>query len=124
MTDRFAFTVKGDPVPAVRMTQKSKWIDPQAKRYLAWKDAVGWAARAHGAEVMDGRLEVRMWFYLGTRRRRDWDNLAKAVCDGLNGICYRDDSQVDRAIVAIYTGHPNEFVDVEIRQMAHEESRD
>ena len=26
--------------------------------------------------------------------RPDWDNLAKSVCDALNGIAYRDDGQV------------------------------
>lgn len=29
----------------------------------------------------------------------DWDNIGKAVCDALNGIAYKDDSQVVSANV-------------------------
>lgn len=126
MSDLFAFTVEGSPVPAPRMTtgqvrrlKRGQEIeDQQVVRYLEWKDTIGWTAKAHGAKLMEGRLEVRMWFYLNKRRRRDWDNLAKAICDGLNKICYQDDSQVDRALVMIRTGYPSEHVDVEIRRIA------
>lgn len=126
MDDRFAFTVEGSPVPAPRMTtgqirrlkSGKDLANSQIVRYLEWKDMVGWAAKAHGAQLMTGRLEVRMWFYLHTRRRRDWDNLAKAICDGLNSICYQDDSQVDRALITIRTGYQDEHVDVEIRRIA------
>lgn len=116
-SDRFAFTVTGDAVPAVRMTQKSKHVDRQAQRYLAWKEHIGWTAQQNGATLMNGRLSVRLWFYLNKRRGRDWDNLAKAVCDGLNKVCYADDSQVDHAIVTVRTGYDPECVDVEIRRI-------
>src|SRR6266498_5635691 len=34
-----------------------------------------------------------------TKRRCDWDNLAKLVCDALNGIAWRDDDQIAHALV-------------------------
>jgi Holliday junction resolvase RusA-like endonuclease len=36
--------------------------------------------------------------------RPDWDNLSKAVCDALNGICYRDDSQLVQVRVTKFYG--------------------
>lgn len=33
-------------------------------------------------------------FFNATRQRRDVDNMIKLVCDGLNGVAYKDDSQV------------------------------
>jgi len=32
----------------------------------------------------------------------DWDNLSKAICDALNGVLWKDDSQVWRAVVTRY----------------------
>ena len=43
------------------------------------------------------RLEIVLW--MPDRRRRDLDNCAKSICDGLNGIVYLDDSQVAELVV-------------------------
>jgi crossover junction endodeoxyribonuclease RusA len=118
MTDGFSCTIEGRPVPAVRMTQRSKWANPQAQRYLAWKQKVGWTAKEWGAEPAEGRLQVRLWFYLSKRGRADIDNLAKGIMDGLNGICFHDDTQVDELIVRIRTGCTDEHVDLEVRKIA------
>lgn len=48
---------------------------------------------------MDGMYELGLMFYLPDYKTRDWDNLGKAVSDALNGVAYRDDNQVTRAIV-------------------------
>lgn len=32
-------------------------------------------------------------------KKPDWDNIGKIVCDSLNGIAYKDDSQIVKAIV-------------------------
>lgn len=101
------FTVPGRPVPAVRMTRRSKHVNPQAQRYLAYKTEVGWAARA----VMGSRqplpdlvvVTLRFWicqgehgYVRGGRRRTtaDTDNLVKAALDGCNAIVWEDDTQV------------------------------
>jgi len=45
------------------------------------------------------RLTVLLIANPPDRRRRDLDNLAKAVLDGMNGVLYDDDSQIDNLII-------------------------
>lgn len=42
----------------------------------------------------DGPLAVKLRFYPPDFRRRDEMNMAKSLCDSLNGIAWRDDSQI------------------------------
>ena len=46
------------------------------------------------------------------RRRRDLDNLAKAVLDGMNGVLYDDDSQIDNLIIRRGEPMPGGLVEV------------
>ena len=99
------FTIPGPPVPAVRMTQRSKW-QPRAQHYLAWKGGVGHIAKAAGATCWDGPVMVEVNIYgVDDRISRTWDidNVLKGVLDGLNGVCYRDDKQVTSASVRVYS---------------------
>src|SRR5690606_23694031 len=104
------FTVPGKPVPAVRMTRKSMFTNPKAQRYLAYKDTVGWAAKEAVREPIDGPVGVDIEIYLKDRFKRRWDidNVAKAILDGCNAICYHDDKQVASLEVRVYTAarHP------------------
>jgi crossover junction endodeoxyribonuclease RusA len=87
--------IHGRPVPAVRMTQRSKFISKQAQRYLAYKDQIGWEAKAAGIRPTHSPYEVKANVYMDcTKRDMDVDNLAKAYLDGLNGIAWHDDRQV------------------------------
>lgn len=101
--DSQSFTVPGKPVPAVRMTQRSKWSNPQAKRYLAYKEQVGWLAKDAGIRQREGPVLVTIDVFLKNRmgRRGDIDNLAKAITDGLNGIAYQDDKQITRLTISL-----------------------
>lgn len=57
-----------------------------------WEELVAWTfAKAHGTPKLEGPVRVTMWFH---QRLGDIDNLAKAILDGLNGVAYKDDSQV------------------------------
>lgn len=49
-----------------------------------------------GAAVLDGRsaFGVRAVFYVGTKQRKDVDNMMKLLFDGITGIAWVDDSQV------------------------------
>lgn len=42
----------------------------------------------------EGALQVRFRFYPPDYRRRDELNLTKGLCDGLNGVAWKDDSQI------------------------------
>lgn len=44
-------------------------------------------------------VQVMLTFRMGTRRRKDYDNMAKLVTDALNGLAYEDDSQIVLAMV-------------------------
>lgn len=88
------------PVPYVRMTQKGKFVRPEAKRYLASKAAVAWEMKiglkdrepfANGIP-----LKVRIIFECKkVNHRQDCDNLIKATLDSGNGILWTDDRWVD-----------------------------
>lgn len=118
------FVVEGKPVPAVRMTQRSKYADPAAKRYLTYKKLVAAAAisamNRKALEKIDGTVSVRIDIFYEvpksyTKKRKtdiyesdyqirpevrgDIDNVAKSILDGMNGICFKDDIQVVELIV-------------------------
>lgn len=90
----------GKPVPYVRMTQRGKFVRPEAKRYLASKDAFALQMRAQmggreplGREPLVVRLEF--WYTGGPDHRRDLDNEIKAMLDAGNGIVWEDDRWID-----------------------------
>lgn len=43
---------------------------------------------------MDAHYSLSIWFYMGDKRRRDIDNLAKSCADGAIRCAWNDDSQV------------------------------
>jgi len=91
------FTVEGRPVPAARMTRRqvqTGLITQQAKRYLAYKDTVGWTARAKGIVRLGGNIRIEIKVYLHGNKDGDLDNYCKSLIDSLNGIAYEDDKQV------------------------------
>ena len=70
------------------------YTDPGVK---AWQQEVSKAAREamRGRDLFKGPVSVVLKFYLPTKRRVDADNLSKCVLDGLNGVAFADDAQVD-----------------------------
>lgn len=123
---RITFTVLGRPVPAVRMTFAGVRNPKHNKRrqldaYLAYKESVGWAAKAAGATPLSGALSVRLWIYVSRRGRQrgDIDNLVKTILDGMRGVTMADDSQVDHLLVQMrHVTVDRESVDVEIERIA------
>lgn len=88
------FTVPGRPVPAVRMTQRSKYTK-QAQRYLKYKNHVGWVARSHmQGSPTDKAVGVNLSLYLSGGNQGDIDNYFKAITDSINKIVYKDDRQI------------------------------
>lgn len=105
--------------------------DPKASK--VFKEHVAMFARMnYNFEPMDGMVEMNCSFYLPipkswnkTKREHalvgkvrpmakpDWDNYAKALCDGLNGIVYKDDGQIVKANVSLwYSDEPRTEVEV------------
>lgn len=89
-----SFSVPGRAVPAVRMTQRSKYSRP-AKRYLSYKNQVAWIAKAsYKSKPTDSNVGVNLNIYLKGGNQGDIDNYFKSVTDSLNEIIYSDDRQV------------------------------
>jgi crossover junction endodeoxyribonuclease RusA len=91
--------VPSRPVPAVRMTQRSKFVSRQAQRYLTYKNYIGWLAKVEKIKRAEGPVEVKAIAYLHGLRESDADNLAKAYLDSLNGIAWIDDRQVRKLTI-------------------------
>lgn len=66
----------------------------------AFRQSVCSIVAANGISPMDGPLSVEVDVYPPDRRRRDLDNIQKALLDALaHGGAYHDDSQIARLIV-------------------------
>lgn len=97
-----SFSVEGPPQPKERARRGAggRWYTP--KRTQQYERAVrGRASMAMMGSLwpasswpLDARYRVTINAYFGDARRRDADNVGKAVLDALNGITWKDDSQV------------------------------
>ena len=108
------FTIHGRPVPAVRMTQRSMYKNPQAQRYLEYKNSVGWSAKKAGARITKQQVAINIYVYLCGGQIGDWDNYAKSICDGLNGVAWLDDKQVVQGFVRRFMCNTKEEQRVEV----------
>lgn len=94
------FTVPGPPVAKQRPRRgpAGNWYTP--RRTQQFEEAVAWAATAAGVQLEPGvPYTVQIHFYLSSHRR-DADNLAKSVLDGLQRMPDGwDDSQVMNLVV-------------------------
>ena len=93
------FTIPGQPIPKGRPRVMSAGHAFTPKRTVEYENKV----RTFASLAMKGRqplefgVKVCIEFRLKGKRRMDWDNLAKAITDALNGLVYDDDSQIVEA---------------------------
>lgn len=94
----YSFTVPGDPIPKgrPRVVHGHTYTDA---RTVAAEKRVRAAFLAGGFKPIRTPVRVELRFYRATARRCDWDNLAKLVCDALNGAAWDDDDQIVSAEV-------------------------
>ena len=106
-----------EPIPQARIRfGGGRCYEPV--RLREYKNKVAMLAKAKGAEKLQGALSVSIKLYrkykTTSRRFGDFDNLAKAVCDSLNGVCYVDDSQIVRCTVEkIQSATPKIEIEIE-----------
>lgn len=71
-----------------------------------------------GYKIIDCAVEVTLVFYRKfaptSRSYGDFDNLAKAICDALNGIVYKDDSQIVRCKIEKRQDKENPRVEISV----------
>jgi len=119
--ERVFFVVPGRPVPACRMTQRSKFYE-RAKRALEYQELVALCARAAHAPAFSGQVRLTCRFFFRDRTHGDLSNLVKAIEDGLQyGGVLRNDRQVIRygAGTGIYYG-PEERAEVIVEEVRDE----
>ncbi|WP_049187873.1 RusA family crossover junction endodeoxyribonuclease [Alloscardovia omnicolens] len=93
------FIIEGQPVPKARprvykdhaVTPKKTVIAEATVREAYVKDYFGY-------EPFEGDVTLMCRFYLQDNRRVDVDNLLKLVQDALNGVAFKDDSQITRVV--------------------------
>lgn len=88
----FLVVVPGNPKPK----QRPRFARGKAYRAdRSDEEVVAWHARqVFGNRRLEGDVALRATFYRKDRTRVDADNLGKLCLDGLNGVAWRDDSQV------------------------------
>jgi len=101
--------------PYVRMTQRGKYVKPQAREYLASKAALAEDIEkcmlAAGKSMLPEKtpFSVFVWITTPTSQghRADLDNIFKAIMDACNGVAFPDDRWVDSFTVNRDFGYPN-----------------
>ena len=115
--DRVKFEMEIEPIPQAR-ARFGGGRCYESSRLREYKNTIAKLAKAKGAEKLQGALSVSIKLYrkfkATSRRFGDFDNLAKAVCDSLNGVCYDDDSQIVRCTVEkIQSATPKIEIEIE-----------
>lgn len=100
------FTIPGDPVAWQRVVPKNgyAYVPTKTKNF---EQRVAMIAKTNGAKVLQGPVRMTIDAYAATLRRKDIDNITKAIFDGLNGICFEDDHQVKYPIPRLHIDREN-----------------
>lgn len=127
------FTVNIEPMGAVRMTQRGKWVNPKAQEYLSYKNVIGFEARKHVKTPITGPVNAIITFYYPipvswSKKKRiqahlgqlqptvkpDLDNCVKGVYDALNKVAWKDDNLVISTIARkLYSEEPRIVIRIE-----------
>ena len=116
-----SFDIPGPPQPKerARSGRGGRFFTPSKTR-LYERHARSCASAARMAQMprwpLDARYRVHLEVSFPDRRRRDIDNVAKAVLDASNGILWGDDCQVDELVMrrAVDRSSPRVHVVVEV----------
>lgn len=63
-------------------------------------------------KVLEGDLELYIMLKMGRKRKMDVDNCLKPLLDSLEGLLYKDDSQIRRLCVEKSFGHEDETIEL------------
>lgn len=62
-----------------------------------WEDLVKALAQKHWVgDPLEGDVHMKILVHVPDRRRRDLQNFPDTICDALQGVCYKDDSQITK----------------------------
>ena len=88
------FELQGEPKPKgrPRMTRTGHTYTPKETRQAEVAVQLAW--ELSGGQKLNGPLVLECKFYVGTKRKKDTDNMLKLVQDALNKRAYEDDDQI------------------------------
>lgn len=94
------FLIEGKIKPYVRMTQRGKFVSPQAQEYLRSRAATQWQLKEQmrGRDMPPDRTPLVAHIEMvmeGGLHRPDLDNQVKALLDAAQGIVFRNDLWID-----------------------------
>ena len=98
-------SLTGNPVPYERMTQRSKYKDDGAKRYIAWQEFVQlqWLKQVGKLpDVKNGRYKISVSLLFKGENHGDPDNIFKGLIDSIFAKC--GDKHVYGSVVFAHTG--------------------
>jgi crossover junction endodeoxyribonuclease RusA len=104
------FVLLGPPVPCararvVRVRGTTRAITPDTtRRYENEIRKIALESRPDGWPL-DARYRISLQVFRA-RAAGDWDNFAKAVCDGANGVLWEDDRRIFKAHVELVDRDP------------------
>ena len=107
--------------PYVRMTQRSRFANDQAREYIASRNRLRDDMRTlmivHGWKTIPRGVPLAVSVVVGwLRHNQDLDNIAKAVLDAANGVVYEDDCWIDMLVAqrATVSGEPGVGLSVKV----------
>ncbi len=119
MTLVCTFTVPGQPVPKARpRVVKGRAYTPHRTAGAEKRIAEYLKVKYPHLVPVAVRVDVSLMFHLKGAQTADWDNLAKLVCDALNGKVWLDDRQIATATVEVveHSNSPRTVIDVWTQQ--------
>lgn len=83
--------------------------NPDAKKFIQLVKME--AMRQKCINIMDGDVSMKVDFCYTDKRKKDIDSVIKLLLDSLNGVMYKDDSQICELIIRKHSGQEeNEIV--------------
>jgi Holliday junction resolvase RusA-like endonuclease len=112
-------TIVGEPATKERprMSKTGHAYTP-AKTRAAEKAIAELYLDQHQGLKLRGFIDLTIILYMGSKRRKDADNMAKLIQDALNGVAFDDDSQIHELHVSKrYTTPDRARAEVMIREL-------
>ena len=111
---RYQFTVPGkvQPKQRPRRGKNGRWYTPS--KTADYEKYVGLCALSEGVREIDGPVRLEIDIHWPDRRRRDLDNAAKSIADGLNGVAYSDDHQIAELTIRRHLDRDNPRAEIAV----------
>ena len=120
MPRRVSFTYEGEPISKSNALKrgKGKHVYKDAKFDTYEKSLrVAAAAAMFTDPPFEGPCTVYLRYYFGSYRLKDLTNMPKTTCDALNGIVYKDDSQIVNAQLEKRYDKENPRVEIVVQEL-------